>query len=75
MGVESSIISLIAAKMFSAIDSVEEQEKKLTSDRLRFNLIALADRLHLTIAEAEQMPLSEFNEWMAYFNLIGAEDG
>ena len=40
-----------------------------------FNLVALADRLHMSIGEAEQMPLSEFNEWMAYFNLIGTDDG
>jgi hypothetical protein len=29
----------------------------------------------MSISEAEQMPLSEFNEWMAYFNLMGADDG
>jgi len=34
------------------------------------NVIALAERLHIPIAEAEQMSLSEFNEWLAYFHLM-----
>jgi len=44
---------------------------------LRFNLVALADRLHMSIAEAEQMSLSEFNEWLAYYKIMGErqEDG
>jgi len=37
---------------------------------LRFNLIALADRLHITISEAEQMPLSEFHEWAAFYKIM-----
>jgi len=42
-----------------------------------FNLIALADRLHISIGEAEQMPLSEFNEWAAFFKIMSErqEDG
>jgi|TARA_B100001093_G_scaffold429982_1_gene425480 hypothetical protein len=40
-------------------------------------LIALADRLHISIGEAEQMPLSEFNEWAAFFKIMSErqEDG
>jgi hypothetical protein len=34
------------------------------------NLISLAERLHITIAEAEQMSLTELNEWMAYFHIM-----
>jgi len=34
------------------------------------NLIALADRLHKTIEEIEEMPVSEFNEWLAYFYVL-----
>jgi len=41
---------------------------------LRFNLIALADRLHMSIGEAEQMPLSEFNEWLAYYKIMSEKD-
>ncbi len=39
------------------------------------NLISLADRLHKTIEEVEQISLTEFNEWMAYFQLIKDSDG
>ena len=31
------------------------------------SLVTLAERLHITIAEAEEMSLNEFNEWVAYF--------
>tara|TARA_R110000787_G_scaffold22790_1_gene65809 strand:+ start:371 stop:493 length:123 start_codon:yes stop_codon:yes gene_type:complete len=34
------------------------------------NLLSLADRLNLTIAEAEQMPVNHLNEWLAYFNIM-----
>jgi uncharacterized HAD superfamily protein len=34
------------------------------------NLVTLADRLHKTIAEIEEITLSEYNEWVAYFGLI-----
>jgi len=33
------------------------------------NLIALADRLHKTIEEIEEISVSEFHEWIAYFQL------
>jgi len=39
------------------------------------NLLSLADRLHITIEEAEQMPLKHFNEWMAYFNIMSENNG
>jgi len=39
------------------------------------NLIALADRLHKTIEEVEQISITEFNEWMAYFQIIKDSDG
>jgi len=39
------------------------------------NLIALACRLNKTIHEIEQITLSEYNEWLAYFTIIGEEDG
>ena len=35
------------------------------------NVIALADRLHKTIGEIEEIPLSELYEWIAYFKVIG----
>jgi hypothetical protein len=28
----------------------------------------------MSIAEAEQMSLSEFNEWLAYYKIIGEKD-
>jgi len=33
----------------------------------------LADRLHKTQGEIEELTLSEFNEWIAYFKVV--EDG
>lgn len=39
------------------------------------NLISLADRLHKTIEEVEQISITEFNEWMAYFQIIRDSDG
>lgn len=39
------------------------------------NLIALADRLHKTIEEIEQITVSEFNEWMAYYKIASESDG
>jgi hypothetical protein len=39
------------------------------------NLIALADRLHMTISEAEQMSVSEFNEWVAYYKIVSESNG
>jgi len=35
--------------------------------------MALADRLHKTQAEVEELTLSEINEWFAYFKVV--EDG
>lgn len=35
--------------------------------------MALADRLHKTQAEVEELTLSEINEWVAYFRVT--EDG
>jgi len=35
--------------------------------------MALADRLHKTQAEIEDLSLSEMNEWFAYFKVV--EDG
>lgn len=32
--------------------------------------MALADRLHKTQAEVEELTLSEVNEWIAYFKVI-----
>lgn len=37
------------------------------------NLIALADRLHKTIEEIEEISVTEFNEWIAYFQIIKEE--
>jgi hypothetical protein len=39
------------------------------------NLLSLADRLHLTIEEAEDMPLNHFHEWMAYFKIQSESNG
>mgnify|MGYP005992678723 FL=1 len=35
--------------------------------------MALADRLHKTQAEIEELSLSEINEWFAYFKVM--DDG
>jgi len=32
-------------------------------------MYALAERLHKTVAEIEQMTLEEFNGWIAYLNI------
>lgn len=34
------------------------------------NLLTLADRLNKTIGEIEEITLSEYNEWIAYFALM-----
>jgi hypothetical protein len=34
-------------------------------------LLSLADRLHMSIAEAEQTPVTHLNEWVAYHNIVG----
>jgi len=36
-------------------------------------MMALADRLHKTQAEIEELTLSELNEWFAYFKVM--DDG
>ncbi|MGA0081659.1 MAG: hypothetical protein ACO3SE_08050 [Sedimenticolaceae bacterium] len=36
---------------------------------MRMNLIALADRLHKTIEEIEEISLTELNEWIAFYQL------
>jgi hypothetical protein len=38
-------------------------------------MIALADRLHKTISEIEEIPLTELNEWVAYFNFKEEQNG
>lgn len=38
------------------------------------NLITLADRLHKTIGEIEEITLSEYNEWVAYFTITDERD-
>lgn len=37
------------------------------------NLIALADRLHKTIEEVEQISVTEFHEWLAYFKIMSEQ--
>ena len=40
------------------------------------NLIALADRLHKSIEEVEQISVTEFHEWLAYFKIMSeSNDG
>jgi len=39
------------------------------------NLLGLADRLHMSIEEAEQMSVSHFNEWLAYFQIASESNG
>jgi|TARA_B100001093_G_C25889232_1_gene619684 hypothetical protein len=39
------------------------------------NLLSLADRLHMSISDAEQMPVNHFNEWMAYFKIMSENNG
>jgi acetyl-CoA acetyltransferase len=36
-------------------------------------MMALADRLHKTQAEIEELTLDEINEWFAYFRIL--QDG
>jgi hypothetical protein len=40
-------------------------------DPLRLNLMLLADRLHKTQPEIEELTVNEFHEWMAYFKVNG----
>jgi hypothetical protein len=43
--------------------------KKLKDDPLRFNILFLADRLHKTQSEIEELTLTELNEWTAYIRM------
>jgi hypothetical protein len=45
------------------------------SDPFRMNVISLADRLHKSINEIEQLPLSEIHEWFAYFKIMSEKSG
>ena len=38
-------------------------------------MISLADRLHMTIEEAEEISLSELFEWRAYYTLKRERNG
>lgn len=42
---------------------------------MRLNLIGLADRLHKTIEEIEQISVTELHEWIAYFELKDDKNG
>ena len=49
-------------------------KKKLNSDsNFRFHFF-LAEKLHKTIGEILQMPVEEFNMWVAYYNLKHEEE-
>ena len=49
-------------------------KKKLNSDpNFRFYYY-LAEKLHKTIGEILQMPVEEFNTWIAYYNLKSQEE-
>jgi|TARA_R110002033_G_scaffold40175_1_gene80390 hypothetical protein len=39
------------------------------------NLLSLADRLKMSIEDAEQMSVTHFNEWMAYYQIMSEKDG
>ena len=73
MGEETTVISEIANYMFGTIDSCGGHSKKLKTDQSRLNLIALADRLHKTIEEIEQISVNEYHEWLAYFHIISEQ--
>lgn len=34
------------------------------------NVITLAEKLGKSIAEIDQMPMSEYNEWVAYYTIL-----
>ena len=55
------LIAIIATQIFT--DAKRD-------DPFRLNVMALADRLHKTQDEIEQLSLSEINEWFAYFKVI-----
>ena len=38
-------------------------------------MYALAERLHKTLAEIEDMSLTEYNGWVAYFSLQEEQNG
>jgi hypothetical protein len=38
-------------------------------------MYALAERLHVTLTVVEDMSLTEFNGWVAYFSLQEDKDG
>ena len=48
---------------------VADIEKKLNSNPEFFNILALGEKLHMSVRDILQMPVSEFNMWIAYFEL------
>ena len=62
---DSNIISDIANQILLDT-SFEEAEKKVDSDPDIRSLLVVAERLHLTIQQVLDMPLSHYNLWLAY---------
>ena len=44
-------------------------------DRFRLGLFRLAGHLHKTVTELEEMPVSEYFEWAAFFKIEASNDG
>ena len=38
-------------------------------------MISLADRHHWTLEQAQQLSISEINEWTAYYQILSEKDG
>ena len=49
--------------------------KKLRSDPFRLSVFGLAERLHRTVLEIEELTVDEFLEWVAYFKITEDQNG
>ena len=61
---DSNVISIIANKIL--LDTNYEEAEKVDSDPEIRSLLVIAERLHLTIQQVLDMPVSHYNLWLAY---------
>ena len=61
---DSNIIATISNKIL--LDASYEEAEKVNGDPEIRSLLAVADRLHITIQEVLDMPCSHYNLWIAY---------
>ena len=72
--VDPDIISRVATDILGTNSNPSTLKKKLNTDQNFRFYFYLAEKLHKTIGEILQMPVEEFNMWIAYYNLTAEEE-